>query len=156
MASYYTLPGDMPAASDLGLHSLLKRVCQNLLTYLSEDVFAWRFILNENAFFGLTIYFQEPFFVFICFCSLFSNADCKINFTAKNGSDLYNFYSKLVLENKSIIYYFLLFFTNFQLLMFHNNYIVKSSETLNPWNLLKPCIKITYPSIFASFADILL
>ena len=42
---------------------------------------------------------------------------------------------------------FLLFFAEFELLMFHNN-IVKISEKLNKQNLSKICLQVTYPSNF--------
>ena len=67
---------------------------------------------------------------------------------AKNGSDLCNFYntgSKQDVLNCFIKKYFLLFFTNFKLLMFCNN-IVKISESLN-----KCCLKSTYPIEFCIF-----
>ena len=41
-----------------------------------------------------------------------------------------------IFYEKIFIYFFLLFFTDFKLLMFHKN-IVKISEILNKWNLLK-------------------
>ena len=65
-----------------------------------------------------------------------------------------NFYSKLELffEKKSR-FFFLPLFTDFKLLMFHNN-ILKISEILNKWNWLKTCIQPTYLSIFANFAAI--
>ena len=66
-----------------------------------------------------------------------------------------NFYSKLELffEKKKSRFFFLPLFTDFKLLMFHNN-ILKISELLNKWNLLKTCIQSTYLSIFANFAAI--
>ena len=79
----------------------------------------------------------------VCFCAMFSNIYCKINFTTKNGSCLCNFYNKLDFWKIFSRKYLLLFFTGFKLLMFHNN-IVKISEILNKWNLLKTCIQITY------------
>ena len=57
---------------------------------------------------------------------------------AKNGSDLYNFYRTMKSGKK-----LLLFFTDFELLVFHNN-IVKLSEILKKWDLLKTCIQTTY------------
>ena len=52
--------------------------------------FAWHFILNGNILFWLTISYQKPFvFSVSVFCS-------QIKFTAKNWSDLCNFYSKLI------------------------------------------------------------
>ena len=41
----------------------------------------------------------------------------------------------------------LLFFSQFKLLKFHNN-IVKISEKLNKWNMLKICLQVTYPTDF--------
>ena len=80
----------------------------------------------------------------------------KLIFTAKNRSDLCNFYSKLDFfektKNKKNKLFFLLFFTDFtdfQLLMFHNN-IVKISEILNKRNLLIPASKLHVLSIFSS------
>ena len=43
--------------------------------------------------------------------------------------------------------YVLLFFAEFQLLMFHNN-IVKISENLNKRVLLKTSLQVTYPADF--------
>ena len=51
----------------------------------------------------------------------------KIKFTAKNLSDLCIFYSKLSFWNFCLRKYFLLFFAEFRLSMFHDN-IVKISE----------------------------
>ena len=68
-----------------------------------------------------------------CFCVLFSNVYPKIRFTAKNVSDLCNFYTLCSKENfwgeclSKKIFFFLHFFAQFELLMFHNN-IVKISE----------------------------
>ena len=41
----------------------------------------------------------------------------------------------------------MLFFAEFELLMFRNN-IVKISEKLNKRNLLKICLQVTYPTDF--------
>ena len=59
----------------------------------------------------------------------------KIKFMTKNWSDLCNFYSKVIFWNFCLRKYFLAFFAEFELLMFHNN-IVKISEKLKKWNLL--------------------
>ena len=112
-----------------------------------KDVFAWRFILNENILFWLTISYQKPFVFFFGFCVMFSNMYPKIEFIAKNWSDLCNFYSKVIFWNFCLSKYFLLFFAEFELLMFPNN-IVKISETLNKQNLLKICLQVTYPTNF--------
>ena len=71
----------------------------------------------------------------------------KIKFTAKNRSDLCKFYSKVIIWNFFLRKYFLLFFAEFKLLMFYNN-IVKISENLNNWNLLKICSQVSYPTDF--------
>ena len=80
-----------------------------------------------------------------CFCGLFSNIYPQIKFKAKNWSDLHNFYSKVILFNFSLRKYNMLLYTEFELLMFHNN-IVKISEKLNQRNLLKICLQVTYPT----------
>ena len=67
------------------------------------------------------------------FCVLFSNIYTKIKFMAKSWSDLCNFNSKVIFLNFYLRKYFLLFFAEFELLMFHNN-IVKNSEKLNKWS----------------------
>ena len=71
----------------------------------------------------------------------------KIKFIAKNWSDLCNFYNKVIFWNFCLRKYFLLFFAEYELLMFHNN-IVKISEKLNKQNLLKICLQVTYPTKF--------
>ena len=72
----------------------------------------------------------------------------KIKFIAQNWSDLYSFYSKAsFFFNFCLRKYFLLFFAEFKLLLFHNN-IVKISEKLNKQNLLKICPQVTYPTDF--------
>ena len=75
---------------------------------------------------------------------------------AKIGSDLCNFYSKLdFLDFFFIKKYLLLFFTDFKLLMFHNN-TWKISEIFKEWYLLKTCVQTTNIGSFAYFAAILL
>ena len=74
----------------------------------------------------MTISYQKPF-VFSVSVFLFSNINPKIKFTAKNWPDLCNVYSKVMVLNFSLRKYFVLFFAEFKLLMFHNN-IVKISE----------------------------
>ena len=54
----------------------------------------------------------------------------------KSWSDPCIFYSEVISWNFCLRKYFLLFFAEFELLMFHNN-IVKISEKLNKCNLLK-------------------
>ena len=71
----------------------------------------------------------------------------KIKFIAKNWSDLCNFYSTMIFLNFCLRKYFLIFFAEFKLLIFHNN-IVKISEKLIKQNLLKICPQVTYPTNF--------
>ena len=52
----------------------------------------------------------------------------------------------------SYFFFFLLFFADFHLMMFHNN-IVKISEKINIWNLLKSCLKVTYPFDFCKICN---
>ena len=116
-----------------------------LLTSFGKTFFAWCFILNEND------HILSGSIFLLCFCTLFSNIYCKINFTAENESDLFN--SKLDFWTTFIRKHLLLFFTGFELLMFHNN-TVKVSKLLNKQNLLKNCNQTTYPTDFALFAAI--
>ena len=110
-------------------------------TYL----FAWRFILNENILFRLTISYYKPFF---CFCVLCSNNCPKIKFTDKKWSDLCNLYKKSVFFFFNFVKenIFLLFFAEFEYLMFYKN-IVKISEKSNEQNL-KICLQVIYPIDF--------
>ena len=85
----------------------------------------------------------------LCFCVLFSNIYTKIKVTAKNLSDLCNFYSKVIFGDFCPRKYFLLFLPELELLMFYNN-IVKISEKLNKWNLLKIWLKVTYSIDFCT------
>ena len=118
-----------------------------LSTSPGKMFFAWRFMLNENTLFCSTISNQKPF-VFSVSVFLFSNIYSKMKFTAKNWSDLCSFYSKVILSSFCLRKYFLLFFAEFKLLMFHNN-IVKISEKLNKRILLKICLEVTYPTDFS-------
>ena len=111
------------------------------------------FDISWKDVFCLVFYFRWKYFVLIdhilseticlfCFCVLFSNIYTKIKFTAKSWSDPCIFYSKLIFWNFCLRKYFLLFFAEFELLMFHNN-IVKISEKLNMYYLLKSRLQIT-------------
>ena len=106
---------------------------------------AWRFILNK-IFFLIDRILSETFCLFY-FRVLFSNINPKIKFKAKIWFDLYNFFSKVIFFNFCLRKYFLLFFAEFELLMFHNT-IVKISEKLNKRNLLKMCLQVAYPTDF--------
>ena len=82
-----------------------------------------------------------------CFCVLFSNIYAKIKLQPKVGLTYAISIVKWFFFNFCLRKYFLLFFAEFELLMFHNN-IVKISEKLNKWNLLKIWLQITYPTDF--------
>ena len=71
----------------------------------------------------------------------------KIKFIAKNWSDLCNFCSKVIFLNFCLRKYFLLFFAEFELLVFHNN-IVKISEKNEQAELMKIRLQVTYPTNF--------
>ena len=68
----------------------------HLTTLLGKDIFTmafyskWKYFVMIDHILSGTIKFG-----LFCFCTLFSNIYCKFNFTAKNGSDLHNFYRKL-------------------------------------------------------------
>ena len=85
--------------------------------------------------------------MFLCFVLKYLH---KIKVTAKSWSDLCNFCSKVIFWNFCQRKYFLLFFAEFELLMFYNN-IVKISEKLNKWNLLKIWLQVTYPIDFSVY-----
>ena len=110
------------------------------------DVFCLAFYLKWKYFVLIDYIVSETICLF-CFCVLFSNMYPKIKFIAKTWSDLCNFYSKVIFLNFCLSKYFLLFFAEFELLMFHNN-TVKISEKLNKWNSLKICLQVTYPTNF--------
>ena len=90
---------------------------------------------------------------------LFISVFCSQIFALKlylrpNWSDVCNFYRKVIFLINIYIYkkkYILLFFADFYLiLIFHN--IVKSSENLYKWKLLKTCCLLIYPIIFIDSA----
>ena len=126
--------------------------------FSTRNIFCCPFDISRKDVFCLAFYFEWKYFVLIdhiqseticlfCFSVLLSNIYSKIKFTAKNWSDLCNFYSKVIFWSFCLRKYFLLFFAEFKLLMFHNN-IVKLSEKLNKRNLLKICFQVTYPTDF--------
>ena len=117
-----------------------------LSTSLGKTFFAWRFILNENILFWLTISYQKPFvFSVSVFCSQIFTL--KLNLWPKIGLAYAISIVKWFFWNFCRRKYFLLFFAEFELLMFHNN-IVKISENLNKGNLLKIWLQVTYPTDF--------
>ena len=116
---------------------------------LHKNLRSFRHLLERR--FCLAFYFKSKYFVLIdhilseticlfCFRVLFSNIYTKIKLMA-------NFYSKVIFLNLCLREYFFLFYAEFELLMFHNN-IVKISEKLNKWNLLKIWLQIIYPLDF--------
>ena len=118
-----------------------------ILAYCPFDI-TWKdvFCLAFYIFFWLTIYLIRNHlpFLFLCFVLKYL---LKIKFTAKNWSDLCHFYSKVIFWIFCLRKYSLLFFVEFELLMFQNN-IVEISEKLNKQNLLKICLQVTYPTDF--------
>ena len=117
-----------------------------LLTSLGKKFFClvfyfkWKYCVLTDHIISETIYI-------FCFCVLFSNIYPKIKFKVKSWSDLCNFYSKVILLNFCLRKFFLVFFAEFELWMFHNN-IVKFSEKMNKRNLLKICLQFTNPTDF--------
>ena len=130
-----------------------------------NNAFNYRpFDISWKDVFCLAFYFKWKYFVLVdhilseticlvCFCALFSNIYTKIKVTAKSWSDLCYFYNKVIFWNFCLRKYFLLFFAEFELLTFDNN-IVKSSEKLNKWNLLKIWLQVTTLQISAWFGFI--
>ena len=118
----------------------------NTLFYITRIyVFCLAFILNENILFWLTISYQKPFVfsVSVFWSQIFT---LKLNLQPNIGltyaiSIVKRFFGKYFWK------YFLLFFAEFELLMFHNN-IVKIWEKMNKWKLLKICLQVTYPTDF--------
>ena len=117
-----------------------------LSTSLGKTFFAWRFILNENILFWLTISYQKPF-VFSVSVFYFQICTLKLNLSPEIGLTYAISIVKWFFGNFCLNKYCLLFFAEFELLMFHNN-IVKISEKLTKWNLLKICLQVTYPTNF--------
>ena len=111
-----------------------------------KDVFCLAFYLKWKYFVLIDYILSETICLF-GFCVLFSNMYPKIKFIAKSWSDLCIFYNIVIFWNFCLRKYFLFFFAEFELLMFHNN-IVKISEKLNKQNLSKICLQVTYPTNF--------
>ena len=140
------------------LSNLLELARVGSCSLLFEEINYCPFYISWKDVFCLAFYFKWKHFVLIdhilleticplCFCVLFSNIYTKIKVTAKSRSDLCNFYSKVIFLNFCLRKYFLLFFAEFELLIFYNNN-VKISEKLNKWNLLKIWLQVTYPIDF--------
>ena len=143
--------------------------------YLIPSLIYCPFDITQKDIFCLAFNFKWRYFVLIdhilseticlfCFCILFSNIYPKIKIMAKNWSDLCNFYSQVIFWNFCLrnmlpailcstrgpfipVPCLLLFFAEFESLMFHNN-LVKFSENLNQQNLLKICLQVTHPTDF--------
>ena len=112
-----------------------------------KDIFCLAFYFKWKYFVLIDHILSETICLFCFFCVLFSNIYPKIKITAKIWTHLCNFYRKVNFWNYWLRKYFLLFFAEFELLMFHNN-IMKISEKLNKRNLLKTCLQVTYPTNF--------
>ena len=112
-------------------------ICLLSFQHLSERrfFFAWRFILNENILFWLTISYQKPFvFSVSVFCSQICTL--KLNLSPKIGLTYAISIVKWFFCNFCLSNLFLLFFAEFELLMFHNN-IVKISEKIEQLKLVE-------------------
>ena len=111
-------------------------------TSLGKKIFVWRFILNENILFWLTISYQKIFvFSVSVFCSRIFTI--KLNLRIKR-----NFYSKVnfFFLSKKIFFIFLCWILIIDVC--HNN-IVKNSEKMNKRNFRKyasklPTLQISY------------
>ena len=117
-----------------------------LSTSLRKTFFAWHFILNGNILFWLTISYQKPFvFSVSVFCSqIFTlKLNLRPNIGLTYAISIVKWFFRIFVSE----IFFLLFFAEFELMMFHNN-IVKISEKLNKQNLLKICLQVTYPADF--------
>ena len=125
-----------------------------LLTSLGKTFFAWRFIINENILFWLTISYQKPFvFSVSVFC--YRKFTTKLNLRPNIGL---TYAISTVKCCFFLILYKKIFFTFLcwiWILMFHN-IIVKISEKLNQRNLLKNCLQVTYPTDFCTICIFLL
>ena len=152
-----------PSGSRISIHQLMtvqsfSAQCLSLSPFLHLNITYCPFDISWKDVFCLAFYFKWKYFILVdrilseticllCFCVLFSNIYTKIKVTVKSWSDLSNFCSKVIFWNFCLRKYFLLFFAEFELLMFYNN-IVKISEILNKWNLLKIWLQVTYPTDF--------
>ena len=120
-----------------------------LSTFLRKTFFAWRFILNENILFRLTISYKKPFAFSV---SVFCSQIFKVKFNSQPEISLT--YAISIVKRSFGVYVlvniFLLFLAEFELLIFHNN-IVKISEKFNKRNLSKICLQVTYPTDFCIF-----
>ena len=63
-----------------------------------KDIFCLVFYFRWKSFVKIDHILSKTICLF-CFCVLFSNIYTKIKFTAKSGSDLCNFYSKVIFWN---------------------------------------------------------
>ena len=97
----------------------------------------WPCLIRNHLFF---VVFFFCFFLFLHF----SNIYCKINFKAKKGQAF-----AMSIVNWTFLIFFYSNIICF-LMMLHND-IVKISEILNKWNMLKTCIQTTYPIDFRIF-----
>ena len=127
-------------------------VCLTSFLKNGKTFFIRRIHLTWKIDLWLTMSYQKSFLVSVpvlCF-QIFT---VKLILWPNMGLDLCNFYSNWILEFFFIKNYFLIFFfTDFKLLIFHKN-IVKMTEILKTWNLLKTCIHNTSPVEFCIFCS---
>ena len=144
------------AVSDLCLHFLQKSIFPHYGPFdiTRKDIFCLAFYFKWKCFVLIDHILSETICLF-CFCVLFSNIYPKIRLTTKNWSGLCNFYITVIFWNFFLRRCFLLFFAEYEILIFYNN-IVKTSEKLNKLNLLKICLLVTYPTDFCFLHSFLL
>ena len=109
----------------------LTAYCPFYITW--KEVFAWHFILHESILFWRTISYQKPFVFSV---SVFCSQKCTLKFNLLPKITYAISIVKWFFFYFCLRKYFLLFLTEFELLMFHSN-IVKISEKLNKQKLLK-------------------
>ena len=111
-------------------------------------LFVLRFILNEFHFILIDHILSDALFL-VSFCILFSTMYSKIKSTAKSCPDLCNFNNKVIVLNACLRKYLLLFFVEFELLVFYNNIVKISHKIMNKQTFLEICLQVTYPTISA-------
>ena len=108
--------------------------------------FGWRFIINENILFWLTVSYQKPFvFSVSMFCVLFSNIYPKLNLRPKvclpNTISIVNWFLEFL--SKKIFFTFLCWIW---IIDASQQYCENFRKNMNKQNLLKICLQITYPN----------
>ena len=128
---------------------MLQRRCNDVVATLCvcwENVSCLSFYLKWNYFVQNVHTLSETICLF-CFYILFSNMFPKIKFMSKTWSNLCNFYSKAILCNFCLRNYFILFFAEFKLLMFHNrNVKIKKKKKKKKKKMNKQNVERKYTS----------